>query len=108
MRLRITHNLGVISLVCLYAPTGINEFSVKKAFYAQFQMVVDSCLSADNLIVLGDFNATTGTERDGYQSCVRPHGSGSRDESSAMLLDFAKSRILRIARSWFQRPDPHR
>ena len=108
MRLRISHTLGVISLVSVYAPTGVSEFSVKEAFYAQLQMVVDSCPKGDTLIVLGDFNATTGTDRDGYQSCVGPHGSGSRDESSSMLLDFAKSRRLRIAGSWFQRPDLHR
>ena len=43
MRLRITHTLGVIFLVSVYAPTGVSEFSVKEAFYAQLQMVVDSC-----------------------------------------------------------------
>ena len=35
MRLRIFHTLGVIFLVCVYAPTGISEFSVKKTLYAQ-------------------------------------------------------------------------
>ena len=62
-------------------------------------------MNGDTLMVLGDFNATTGTNRDGYQSCVGPHGSGSIDESSSMLLHFAKIRRLRIAGSWFQRPD---
>ena len=52
------------------------------------------------------FNATTGTDREGYESCVGPYSSRSRDESSSMLLDFAKSRRLRIAGSWFQRPAP--
>ena len=42
MRLRITHTLGVTSLVSLYAPTGVSEFSVKKAFYTQLKMAVDS------------------------------------------------------------------
>ena len=34
VRLRITHILGVISLVYVYAPTGVNEFSVTEEFYA--------------------------------------------------------------------------
>ena len=76
MRLRITHTLTVIFLVSVYAPTGVSGFSVKEAFYAQLQMVVDSCSKRDRLIVVGDFNANTGTDRDGYQSCVGPHGSG--------------------------------
>ena len=53
MRLRITHTSGVISLVSLYAPTGVSEFSVKEALYAQLQLVVDSCSEGDTLIVLG-------------------------------------------------------
>ena len=61
---RITHTLGIISLGSVYAPNGISEFSVEKAFYLHLKMVVDSCPKGDTLIVLGDFNATTGTDRD--------------------------------------------
>ena len=43
MRLRITHLLGVISLISVYAPTGVSEFPVEEAFHVQLQMVVDSC-----------------------------------------------------------------
>ena len=69
-RLRITHTLGVISLVSVYTPTGVSEFSVKEAFYAKLQMVVNSCLKGNTLIVLGDFNATTDTDGDDYESFV--------------------------------------
>ena len=79
IRLRGIHTLGVISLVSVNAPTGVSEFSVKKPFYAQLQTVMDSCPMGDTLIVLGDFNATTGTDSDDYESCVGPHGSRSRD-----------------------------
>ena len=58
----------------------------------------------DALIVLGDFNAATGTERAGYEICVGPHGSGTRKDNSSFLLNFARSRRLRIAGSWYQRP----
>ena len=34
MRLRICHSLGVISLVSVYAPTEVNDLTVKEAFYA--------------------------------------------------------------------------
>ena len=108
VRLRISHTLSVISLVSVHAPNRVNEFSVKEALYAQLEMVVDSCPTGDFLIVLSHFSATTGTGRDGCQSCVGAHGSGSRDGSSSMLFDFAKSRRLRIAESWLQRPDLHR
>ena len=62
----------------------------------------------DTSVASCDFNATTGTDRDGDASCVGPHGSGGRNESSSMLLDFAKSWRLRIARSWIHRSGLHR
>ena len=65
LRLRITHTLGVISLVSVYAPIEVSESSVKEAFYPSSRLVVDSCPKGDSLTVLGDFNATTGTDRDG-------------------------------------------
>ena len=76
MRLRIIHTLGVIFLITLYAPSGVSIFSLKKALYAHLHMLVDSCPKGDTLIVLGDFNANTGTDRYGGESCVGPHGSG--------------------------------
>ena len=49
MRLRISHTLCIISLVSVYAPTGVNEFSVTVVFYVQLQMMMDSCPKEDNL-----------------------------------------------------------
>ena len=108
LRLRITHSLGTISLVAVYAPHGGRPVAEKEAFYAELDSVVNAVPKGDTLIVLGDFNATTGTSRADYEACVGPHGSGARDESSLFMLDFAKSRGLRIAGSWFQRSDPRR
>ena len=77
-------------------------------FYAKLESVLDQCPSGDTLLVLGDFNAVTGTLRDGYEACVGPYGSGTRNVNSSLFLDFAKSRKLRIAGSWYQRPEVHR
>ena len=77
MRLRIHHSLGVISLVSVYAPTEASGLTVKDAFYATPESVVDQCPRQDTLLVLGDFNASTGTDRDGYETCVGHHGSGT-------------------------------
>ena len=92
----------------MYSPTGVSVLSVKEDFYAQLQSMIDQVPGRDTMIILGDFNATTGTDRDGCETCVGPHGSGRRDESSSLLLDFAKSRGLRVAGSWFQRPNLQR
>ena len=43
MRLRINHSLGVISLVSVYAPTKASDLTMKDAFYATLESVVDQC-----------------------------------------------------------------
>ena len=108
MRRRIRHSLGVISLVSVYAPSEASDLTVKVTFYAPLESVVDQCPRRDTLLVLADFNASTGTERDGYEMCVGPHGSGTVNQKSTKFLDFARSHGLRVAGSWFRHPQTHR
>ena len=51
------------------------------------------------LAIILDDSSATGTDTDGYESCVGPHGSVLKGASLFMLLDFGKSRRLRIAES---------
>ena len=108
MSLRIRHFLGVISLVSVYAPTEASDLTVKDAFYATLESVVDQCPRRDPLLVLEDFNASTGTDRDGYETCVGPYGSGTVNHNSTKFLNFARSHGLRVAGSLFQWPHAHR
>ena len=55
-----------------------------------------------------DFNASTGTDRDGYETCVGPLGSGTVNQNNTKFLDFARSHGLMVAGSWFQHPQAHR
>ena len=52
--------------------------------------VVYECPRRDTFLVLGDFNASTGTNRDGYETCIGPHGSGTVNQNSSKFLDFAR------------------
>ena len=105
MRKRISHSLGFISLVSIYAPT---DLTVKEAFYTALESMVDQCPRCNTLLVLGDFNALTGTDRDGYETRVGPHSSRTVNQKSTKFLDFARSHELSVAGSWFQCPQPHR
>ena len=42
-RLRICHSLGVVTLVSAYSPTEESDLTVKDAFYATLESVVDQC-----------------------------------------------------------------
>ena len=93
----------------MYTPTKVCEIEEKEMFYSKLDFLLDQCPHHNALIVLGDFNAVTGTERAGYEICVGPHGSGTRnDNSSSFLLNSERSRRLRIAGSWYQSPVLHR
>ena len=87
----------------------VTQFSENTAYFVYLlRMLVDPCPKRHTLIVLGDFSATTGTDKDGYGSRIGPHGSGSNDECSFTLLKFARSQRLMIAGSGLQKPDLHR
>ena len=85
-------------LVAIYAPTEVCGADKKKMFYTK---LLDQCPRRATLIVFGDFNAVTGTERAGYELCVGPYGSGIRNTNSCLLMNFAKFKRLRIAGSWY-------
>ena len=70
--------------------------------------MVDQCPRRYTLLVLGDFNASIGTDRDGYEMCVGPHGSRAVNQNSIKFLDFARRHGLRVAGSWFQHRQAHR
>ena len=57
---------------------------------------------------MGDFNAVVGSRLDGYENVMGPHGHGSRSENGSRLLQFASCHSLRVAGTWYQRPDYHR
>ena len=61
--------------------------------------LVDQCPRRDTLRVLGDFNASTVTDGDGYETCVGPHVSGTVNQNCTKFLDFARSHGLRVAGS---------
>ena len=61
MRLKIHHSLVVVSLVSVFAPTEASDLTMKDAFHATLESVVDHCPRQDTLLVLGDLNASTGT-----------------------------------------------
>ena len=66
-----------------------------------------TCGKNDLKIVLGDFNAETGTLRQPGDTSLGPWGTGTTNENSDLFLSFCRGRRLSIAGSWFQRKDIH-
>ena len=51
MSLRIRHSFGVVSRVSVYAPTGVSDLTMKDAFHATLESVVDQCPRQDTLLM---------------------------------------------------------
>jgi len=60
------------------------------------------------VVILGDFNAVTGTDRTCYPTVLGPHGHGTPNDNSERLLNFCSGAGLRTGGLWFQRKDIHR
>ena len=56
------------------APTEASDLTMKDAFYAALESVVDQCPKRDTVLFFGDFNASTGTDRVVMRHVLVPMG----------------------------------
>ena len=62
---RLLHKHGHLTIVVVYGPTEDSSASSKDEFYTTLESVITSRPPHDQLVVLSDFNAVTGTNRAG-------------------------------------------
>jgi len=60
---RFKQSAGYLSVVVAYAPTEIADIASKDQFYIQLEAAVADCKKNDLMVILGDFDAVTGTNR---------------------------------------------
>ena len=105
---KFKHRFGSLTVIVAYAPTNEADKDVKDEFYQSLDQISQSLSPAEVVMCLGDFNAVTGTSRDGYASVVGPHGSGMPNDNTERLLSFCAGAGLRIAGSWLESRTIHR
>jgi len=105
---RLAHRHGHLSILVVYAPTEDSLDTVKDQFYDQLQSVVNSIPHHDQLVLIRDFNAVSGTDQTGFEQVVGNHGSGTPNDNSLRLLTFCAAHGLSILGSWFQHRNIHR
>jgi len=105
---RLKHKHGYMSVVVAYAPTDSSPDSSKDDFYHQLESLTTTFPPHDKVIVLGDFNAVSGTDRQGYEDVVGNYGAGTVNDNSTRFLSYCCAHRLSIMGSWFCRRDMHR
>jgi len=98
---------GFLSFIVVYAPTENADTSVKEQFYADLEVAIVQCGKNDFKVILGDFNAVTGSSRIQGDTALGPWGSSTPNVNTDLLLSFCRGHHLSIAGSWFQRKHIH-
>jgi len=88
-----------VNVIVAYAPTAAAEDHDISSFYASLQELHSSCKSNEVTIVMGDFNAKVGRERDG--KIVGNFGLGNRNECGDKLVDWCRTNNMIITNTWF-------
>ena len=89
-----------ISLIRCYASTADNNDDEIDKFYEQLDEAIKQCRSQDIRIIMGDFNAKVGGERDSRAAV--PFGLGQRNERGSRLVEWCTANRFVITNTWFQ------
>ncbi|XP_068756780.1 uncharacterized protein [Montipora capricornis] len=99
---------GTVRLVCVYAPTLQSPPEVKDQFYESLDTVIGMVPSSDHILLLGDFNARVGADRESWPSVVGHHGIGKMNENDQTLLELCCYHNLYGTNTFFQNKAYHK
>ncbi|GFS02704.1 endonuclease-reverse transcriptase [Elysia marginata] len=104
---KFTEQLHDTLLIQAYAPTAEHPVEEIEQFYDDLSEIINTKKAwKDKLLVVGDFNAKVGKEREG--GIVGPFGLGERDNSGSLLIEFCKKHNLFITNTWFEQKESAR
>ena len=92
-----------VSVVCVYAPTARAPGDMVKRFYDELQDVLNSILSNDFLLMLGDLNAHVGVRDRSSELWSDVLGCFGIDDHSEDFLNFCELSQLSLMNTWFQK-----
>ena len=100
------------SVIAIYAPTNPVSTNAEASvlfdhFYDLLQDTLSSVSPRDMVIILGDFNASFGSDFMSHSSVVSFHGLDECNENGMRFLNFCVSNQLPITSTWFQHKPLH-
>lgn len=87
-------------LVQVYMPTSNSEEEDVELMYARLEVVLRKQGGKENVIVMGDFNASVGEGKDGKE--VGDFGLGKRNDRGERLVEFCKEEDMIVANTMFR------
>ena len=89
-----------ITVIQVYAPTSNAEEAEVEGFYEGLQDLLELTPKKDVLFIIGDWNATTGSQE--TPGVTGKFGLGMQNEAGQRLTEFGQENILVIANTLFQ------
>ena len=109
---RLKHSFGFLSLFVCYAPTEAADLESKDSFYQLLNCELRHVSRHDITMILGDFNATIGSNRPdpGLEHIVGPHTSAgvNTNDNGDRMLDLCSTHNFKVLGTWFQHREIHR
>ena len=107
-KMKLQTESGFVHLICAYAPTLHAEDDTKDLFYSHLESVIKEIPSSDQILLLGDFNARTGSDKESWPIPLGPQGFGKMNDNGQRLLEICTLHRLCITNSFFQTKPQHK
>ena len=109
MKLRIPLSIHqYATLLSFYAPTLTANEERKFEFYRSLNEESRAAISADKVIMLGDFNALVGRKCMAWSNVLGQHGLGNLNPNGHRLLTICAQNEILITNTLFQLKDIHK
>ena len=97
-----------VTIIGAYAPTLTSSDEAKEQFYEDLDQLIKSTPASDKLLILGDFNARVGKDKDNWKGVLGPHGVGNLNSNGLLLLSMCAEHQLCITNTMFRQADKYK
>lgn len=101
LRIKLVKNEHA-TIISAYAPTLDAEDVVKETFYSELDNILSSIPRDDKIILLGDFNARIGKDRELWSGTIGKEGVGKSNANGLLLLTKCTEHNLTITNTLFR------
>lgn len=91
-----------ITMLYVYSPTLTAAEEVKDDFYSRLETMIKGFPNPEILIILGDFNASVGSDNEAWPNCIGHFGIGKCNENGERLLELCNFNGLCITNNFLQ------
>ena len=93
------------TLISAYTHTMTNRDESKDKFYEDLETTIARVPPAEKLIILGDFNARVGADRQKWEGVIGMQGIGKCNSNGLLLLNLCSTHELTITNTLFRLPN---